>query len=89
VRFDSYSSAEFSWLDPPDSVPPFHSFTHVAPESDRQSITVDSPALTGRAAVVAQTFNRRLGSARSCVGFTSCAAWPSDMIGPVFIEVIP
>ena len=29
------------------------------------------------------------GSARSCVGFNSCAAWPSESIGPVFVEVIP
>jgi hypothetical protein len=58
-------------------------------ESDRQSITIPAPALTGRAAVVIQTFDRPLGSARSCVGFTSCAEWPSESIGPVFVEVIP
>jgi hypothetical protein len=32
---------------------------------------------------------RPTGSARSCVGFNSCAAWPSESIGPVFVEVIP
>ena len=39
--------------------------------------------------MVIRTFDRPLGSARSCVGFTSCAAWPSENIGPVFVEVIP
>ena len=72
-----------------DGVPPFYSYAKATLESDRQSITVDTPVLTGRAAMVIRTFDRPLGSARSCVGFTSCAAWPSENIGPVFVEVIP
>ena len=78
------------WLDPPDDVPPFYSYALATMESDRQSITIPAPTLTGRAAMVVQAFDQRLmGSARSCVGFTSCAEWPSESIGPVFVEVIP
>jgi len=89
VLFSSSGVAKFYWLDPPDSVPPFYSYATAALDTDRLSITVNAPALTGRAAVVIETFDRQLGSAQSCVGFTSCTAWPSEMIGPVFVEVIP
>lgn len=88
VLFDR-GPARFYWLDPPDDVPPFYSSAIATMESDRQSIAVPAPALTGRAAMVIRTFDRPRGSARSCVGFTSCAAWPSENIGPVFVEVIP
>jgi hypothetical protein len=82
-------AASLYWLDPPDSVPPFYSYIAASFAPDRQSITAQAPAQTGRAALVIETFNRPLEAARSCVGFTSCTAEPSETIGPLTIDIVP
>ena len=77
------------WLDSPDSVPPFYTYAVASLDADRQSVTVQAPAQTGRAALLLETFNRPMEAARSCDGFTSCTAWPSETTGPFTIEVVP
>ncbi len=86
---DLFDGAQYVWLDPADSVPPFFVYGRATLGSDRQSISVTTPSLTGRAAVTIETFYGRIVSADSCAGFTSCAGQPSSTVGPVYVEVLP
>lgn len=83
------SSAKFFWLDPPDTVPPFYEYGQAVLGADRTSITVTAPAHTGHAALIVPTYFTRSISAQACRGFSSCAGWPSDTIGPQVVEVVP
>jgi hypothetical protein len=88
-----FSSAQYFWLPPADSMPPFYSYAPLAMEEDRQTITVDTPGLTGKAAVIIDVFGQSVSeavvSAKSCVGFGACSGWTSSIVGPVVIEVVP
>jgi hypothetical protein len=89
-----FSDARYVWLEPSDSVPPFYSYAPVVLEADGQTMTVDAPVLTGKAAVTVDTFAQSLSAAHSvaatsCVGFGACAGLPSTTLGPVVVDVVP
>jgi hypothetical protein len=84
-----FTSARYYWLDPPDSVPPYSEYAEATLASDRQSITVKTPTRTGRAALIAWAYYKEQTVAESCVGFRYCTGWPSETVGPVFVEVVP
>lgn len=89
AEVERLTSAQYFWLEPPESVPPFYEHGRVTLGSDRMSLTVTSPAHTGRAALIVPTYFTRSSAARTCRGFSSCASWPSETIGPVLLEVVP
>jgi hypothetical protein len=84
-------NAKYFWLDTAGGIPPYYEWASATLAPDRQTITVQSPssATQGRAAIVIPVFVQPMQVAQSCVGFTSCAGWQNDDIGPVFVEVVP
>ena len=75
----------FHWLDMNGAAPPFNSFASAKAGSDRLTATATAPPLTGHALMVVHNVAYYgLGSAASCVGFSSCTSRSdTSTIGPI------
>jgi hypothetical protein len=87
----SYGVVDFFWRDPTEGVPPFHSSAEAILQSDTEFLELTTPAVTGRAYLLAMgLFGRGMVAAEHCNGFRDCVLMDtSTRCGPLAVEVVP